>query len=116
VAKRRRDVRRSFNRGRQNKKRLKRIKDVDPAILAALRASLGREPTAEDARNMQQQMVQTALQRMVELKLAQWIESALFVLRDDFQFNEEQLAQFLRNFREKVDGAEKETPTPTDTT
>lgn len=51
--------------------------------------------------DIQLAMVQAVLRRLVELQLAQWTETVLLILRDEFGFTQEQLALFAREFRER---------------
>lgn len=51
--------------------------------------------------DIQLAMVLAVLRRMVELRLAQWTETVLLILKDEFGFSQEQLALFAREFRER---------------
>lgn len=53
-----------------------------------------------------QQMV---LKKLVELHMAGWFDACLRTLQDDFGFDEGQLAEFARSFREKVDESQDKT-------
>ena len=95
-------TRRNFLRGKRRARKLKHVKGVDPALAEALSKGLGRDPTVGDAQKLQQEMLSQVLQRMVEMRLAQWLESVLETLRDEFGFTAEQLAQFARSFMDRT--------------
>lgn len=92
MAKRRRRTRRQGRDGKHH---------VPLEITEALDEGLDVELVAGNHADIQLAMVQAVLRRMVELKLAQWTETVLLILRDEFGFNQEQLALFAREFRER---------------
>jgi hypothetical protein len=100
VTKKRR-VRRTIQRERDQRRKLRDVEDMPPAIADALKASLGREPRVMDVGEIQMGMFQAVLKRMVELRLAQWTETVLIILKDQHGFTQEQLADFAREFRER---------------
>jgi hypothetical protein len=74
---------------------------VPPKIAGILDEGLDIDLVAGNHADIQLAMVQAVLRRMVELKLAQWTETVLLILKDEFGFNQEQLALFARKFRER---------------
>jgi hypothetical protein len=82
-------------------RRISDVEDMPPAIADALKAILGREPRVADVPEIQMGMLQAALKRMVELRLAQWTETVLLILKERHGFTQEQLADFAREFRER---------------
>lgn len=97
----RKDVDVSKRRGSRIRKKIqqhKKVRDLPPEILEAWTDELGREPRMADATDVQLKMVQVVLRRMVELKLAQWMETNLLILKDEFGFDEERLAKFISEF------------------
>lgn len=101
MTKKRRDIRRAFRRGKQRVRKLKRA-GVPPELLDTMKGVLGKDPTVQDAQEFQLEMAQVVLQRLVEVRLAQWIEAVLVILRDEFEFSEIQLAHFARLFMAKT--------------
>jgi hypothetical protein len=83
--------------------------DEERLVIGALETELGHRPTVADAKDLQLEMVQVALRRMVELRIAGWLDAVLRTLRDDFQFDTEQLARFARAFRERTREQEQAT-------
>ncbi len=89
--KKRREIRRAFRRGRD---RTRKIRAEDDAIRAVFKGmKMG------DAQDLQLEMVRIVLQRLVALQFAQWLDTILKILRDEFGFSEEQLTRFARILR-----------------
>lgn len=89
---------------RKRKQRSEARDRIPPEVIAALPAVLSKDPSEASEQEIQLAMLQITLQRAIEIRLAQWIHAALETLRDEFGFNQEQLAQFARSFREKTSG------------
>ena len=66
-----------------------------------------------DVQDLEMNMVQTVLGRMVELELARWLNNSLLTLKDDFGFNEDQLSEFARGFRARMNEQKSEQTQPT---
>ena len=58
----------------------------------------------------EQAAVQVVLKRMVELELAKWLHNSMLVLRNDFDFSQDQLSSYARSFREAM--ADEQAPEP----
>lgn len=67
-----------------------------------MRLALGRRPVAGDLEDVNFAAVQEVMRRGVELRLAQWLHTCMVVLRDHFEFREEDLARFSRLFRDAM--------------
>lgn len=93
---------RDFKRGKRRARRLKHVEGMDPALVKALEEGLDKAPTVADAQQLQMGMMSEVLQRMVEIRLAQWVESVLKILRDEFGFDEGQLARFAQSFMSRT--------------
>jgi hypothetical protein len=92
VAKRRRRARRQGRDGKHH---------MPLEITEALDEGLDIDLVAGNHADIQLAMVQAVLRRMVELRLAQWTETVLLILKDEFGFSQEQLTIFAREFRER---------------
>jgi hypothetical protein len=88
----------------KRQRKLKQMDGMDPQLLTAMEQLLERDPTVADGQALQMAMLSQALQSMVQIRLAQWIEAALETLRDEFGFTEHQLAHFAQEFMEKTRG------------
>jgi hypothetical protein len=67
----------------------------------------GAAPTVEDAKELQMKIMTAVLQRMVEARLAMFMDVILKTLRDEFDFEQDQLAQFAQSFRERLEREQK---------
>lgn len=75
-------------------------KDLPTGMYDGMRQALGRRPVAGDLEDVNFAAVQEVMRRGVELRLAQWLHTVMVVLRDNFDFTEEDLAKFSRLFRD----------------
>ena len=98
---------RSVRRQAQRKRKLKHVDGLDPEIVQIMADAAGGSPTVEDAKALQMKMMTAVLQRMVEVRLAMYMDATLKTLKDDFGFETEQLARFARLFRERVESEQK---------
>lgn len=91
----------------QRKRKLKHIDGLDPNIAQAMADAAGDDPTVEDAKALQMKMITAVLQRMVEVRLAMYMDATLKTLKEDFEFEKGQLAQFAQLFRERLEREQK---------
>ncbi len=94
-ANRREKAKRGFHKGRPL-----RPKDLPTGMWDGMREALGRTPRVEDLQNINFAAIQEVMRRGTELRLAQWFHTVMVVLRDNFNFTEEDLARFSRLFRD----------------
>ena len=80
-----------------------RPNDLPPGLYAGLKETLGHTPRVEDLQTINFAAIQEVMQRGTELRLAQWVHTVMMVLRDHFEFKEEDLAKFSRLFRAGVE-------------
>lgn len=65
-----------------------------------MREALGRPPKVSDLQDINFAAVEEVMRRGTQLRLAQWLHTVMVVLRDNFDFREEDLARFSRLFRD----------------
>lgn len=68
----------------------------------ALRHRIKKNKPQMPSQAEQLQAMNEVLQKMVEVRLGSWFKAALLTLRDEFGFDEAQLSQFSRVFRDKL--------------
>ena len=94
---------RRIRRQAERKRKLKHIDGLDPNIVQAMADAAGGDPTVEDAKDLQMKMMTAVLQRMVEARLAMYMDATLKTLKEDFDFEQGQLARFSQLFRERLE-------------
>ncbi len=62
----------------------------------------GKDPTVGNATAELLDSYSIVLRRMVEMRLAQYLHTTMTILRDQFNFNEEQLTQFAKELRRQT--------------
>ena len=100
---------RGIRRQAQRKRKLKHVDGLDPNIVQAMADAAGGDPTVEDAKELQKKMMTAALQRMVEVRLAMYMDATLKTLKEDFDFEKGQLARFAQLFRERLEREQAKT-------
>lgn len=91
----------------QRRRKLKHVQGLDPEIVQAMAEAAGGDSTVEDAKELQMKMMTAVLQRMVEARLATYMDATLKTLKEEFGFEQEQLARFAQLFRERLEREQK---------
>jgi hypothetical protein len=67
-----------------------------------LTQTLGGIPTRGALGELEQVAIQSVLSGLVELELAKWMNNSMLVLQNEFDFDQDQLTQYARSFREAM--------------
>ena len=84
--------------GMQRRKGLK-PGDLPAGMWDVMREALGRKPRVSDLEDINFAAIEEVMRRGTQLRLAQWLHTVMIVLRDHFEFTQEDLARFAQLFR-----------------